>query len=135
MNPPIPQHSEAPMPDHPPSKLTVFYDSECPYCQAETTWYRFLDRKQQRICWVDITQDSAQMQQHAVTYDAAMAQLHVIRADGQRHIGVQGFYAIWSTLPVYRVISPWLRRLPFFERIMLAMYQRFAVWRLKRRPQ
>lgn len=47
------------------------------------------------IDWVDITQDQSGLNDHGINYDRAMAELYVISADGQQHVGVAGFLTIW----------------------------------------
>lgn len=111
--------------------LIVFYDGACPYCRTEIKWYQTLDKKN-TIHWVDITCDKAMLETHNIDYNKAMSELHVISSDGQYHIGVAGFFAIWSQLPYYRSISSIVRRFPFVIRVLNKGYKKFAVWRLQR---
>lgn len=112
--------------------MTVFYDGKCPYCRTEIKWYQLLDKKK-KIHWIDITDNTANLSMHNINYDKAMSELHVIGDDGQRYVGVEGFFAIWSKLPFYRVIASLFKRLPFVVYFLDKVYKKFAVWRIKRK--
>lgn len=112
--------------------LSVFYDGECPYCHTEIKWYRFLSKKKS-IQWVDITCNRTELERHGISYNQAMAELHVIGADGQQHTGVAGFLAIWAQLPFYRTFASIINRFPFVLGLLNTGYRYFAVWRLQRK--
>ncbi len=114
--------------------LTVFYDGACPYCRTEIKWYKILDKKN-TIRWIDITCDKAMLENHNIDYSKAMSELHVMSSDGQYHIGVAGFFVLWSRLPFYRLVSSVLRRFPFVVRLLNKGYKIFAVWRMQRKSK
>lgn len=111
--------------------MRVLYDGACPYCATEIRWYRLLNDKS--IEWIDITRNPDVLNRLGVSYHDAMQELHVVDEAGARHLGVDGFHAIWARLPVYRHISRILRRMPFMQTWMKVAYGRFAAWRVKRR--
>ena len=90
----------------------------------------------ENVCWVDVTRcDNAELGPD-LTRDAALARLHLRRADGGLISGAAAFAALWQTLPRWA----WLGRL-FGSGVALKMleagYSAFLLirraWR-KRRP-
>ena len=114
--------------------LTVFYDGACPYCRTEIKWYKILDKKN-TIRWIDITCNKIILENHNIDYSKAMSELHVFSSDGQCHVGVAGFFVLWSRLPFYRLVSSVLRRFPFVVRLLNKGYKKFAVWRMQRKSK
>lgn len=112
--------------------ITVLYDGECPYCHHEIKWYQFLD-KRKKISWVDITKNKDYLNKENIKYDDAESELHVIDSNGQRHIGVSGFFQIWEKLPGYSVLARLLSHSPRMVRWMNTWYKKFTVWRLNRK--
>lgn len=112
-------------------QLTVYYDGGCGYCRAEIKWYRWLDRRH-RLHWVDISRDRGRLEQHGISYAAAMAELHVVGEAGRHYLGVHSFLAIWSRLPVYSWLARCLARWPAALRGLERLYRKFARWRLRR---
>jgi predicted DCC family thiol-disulfide oxidoreductase YuxK len=61
-----------------------------------------------------------------------MARIHGVTRDGRVVSGVRAFVVVWRELPYYRglaLLERWPRLLRFLDRV----YDRFAVWRLRRR--
>lgn len=108
----------------------VFYDGGCPLCSVEINHYRRLDQVD-AIQWVDITQQPELLEQHNLTREQAMRELHVLDQDNQWKTGSHGFALMWSHLPGYRWLSLLLNRLGLL-RLLEPLYQRFARWRIKR---
>jgi len=114
-----------------PAVPTVFYDGACQLCRREIGHYRRLDRAA-RIVWLDISQDTAALQAHGLSLEAAMERLHVLDADGVMQTGAYGFATLWDALPGYRWLSRTLRVTRTLARLDRA-YAVFARWRLQHR--
>lgn len=113
------------------SRVTMLYDGSCPLCSREVDHYRRIDR-QKRVRWVDIATDQQLLEQHNVTFDAAMRHLHVIASDGSIVRGAYAFVEIWRVLPYYRYLAR-LVALPGVLPLLNSAYRRFADWRYARR--
>jgi predicted DCC family thiol-disulfide oxidoreductase YuxK len=109
----------------------VFYDGDCPLCRREIAHYQRIDGEG-RLRWVDAAGEPDILTGYELTLEAAMAELHVLDADGQWQRGVDAFLVIWAHLPRYR----WLVRLvsfPGLHGLLSIAYRHFAVWRNRRR--
>ena len=109
----------------------VFYDGDCPLCRREIDHYRRVDRAS-RLCWVDAASEPDSLGDFGLTFDVAMAELHVLDEAGQWQRGVDAFLVIWDHLPRYRWLTALVRglRLRSPQRVE---YRRFARWRSRRR--
>jgi predicted DCC family thiol-disulfide oxidoreductase YuxK len=75
---------------------TVYFDGACPICSREVTAYRGLAGAD-RLDFVDASACAALGQ--GLTRDAALARMHVRRADGSLASGAAAFVEIWRHLP------------------------------------
>ncbi len=112
-------------------RTLVFYDGNCSLCRREITHYRRIDRSGE-LCWVDITDDHGLLDEHRLSFEAAMRELHVLDKSGVWHRGIDGFTVIWRHLPRYRWLSR-LIQLPGIHPAARVAYRRFAEWRFTRR--
>jgi predicted DCC family thiol-disulfide oxidoreductase YuxK len=113
------------------SRPVVFYDGACPLCRREIAHYRRVDGAGQ-LRWVDAAAEPDALAGYGLSTGDAMAELHVLDAEGCWQRGVDAFLVIWSHLPSYR----WLARLvstPGLRRPLDFAYRRFAAWRYRRR--
>jgi predicted DCC family thiol-disulfide oxidoreductase YuxK len=93
-------------PAAPPAPIEVFFDGACPVCAREIAFYR--DRPgAEGLCWVDAAQAGPGALAPGLTREAALARLHVRRADGSLVSGAAAFAEIWRRVPGFR----WLGRL------------------------
>ena len=84
-----------------PTELTLYYDGQCPLCQAEMMYLQTRNAAGQ-LAFVDVTQTSFAAEDHHISCDAAMAQIHGRLANGEVLVGVPVFakaYAL-ANLPV-----------------------------------
>jgi predicted DCC family thiol-disulfide oxidoreductase YuxK len=109
----------------------LFFDGGCPLCRREIAHYRRLDRDS-RVEWVDVNDQEARLTAFGIDPARAMARIHAVTRDGRVVSGVRAFVVVWRELPYYRglaLLERWPRLLRFLDRV----YDRFAVWRLRRR--
>ena len=111
------------------SKVTMYHDGDCPLCKFEIAAMQKLDTKK-AIRWVDITQEKEALTEAGITYQQAMARIHVKDKNQNMVSGVRGFLAVWEHLPYYRRVVPIIRNVPFLLTIMEAVYVVFAKYRL-----
>ena len=109
----------------------VFYDGSCPLCRREIAHYRRIDAAG-GLRWVDAVKQPGMLEKHGLSLPQAMAELHVLDADGCWQRGVDAFLVIWQQLPAYR----WLAKLVTALRLRRPLeyfYRHFAAWRYRQR--
>jgi predicted DCC family thiol-disulfide oxidoreductase YuxK len=84
---------------------TVYFDGACPVCTREIALYR-RQPGAEGVCWVDVSACSASTLGADLSREAALARLHVRRADGSLVSGARAFVALWAALPR----TAWLAR-------------------------
>lgn len=77
---------------------TVYFDGDCPVCAREIEMYR-RQPGAGTVQWVNVAQCEATALGAGLTRAAAMARLHVRRADGNLVSGARAFTELWSALP------------------------------------
>jgi len=110
-----------------PAPIEVFYDGACPVCAREIAFYRARPGAE-GLCFVDAAAAPGPPAP-GLTRDAALARLHVRRADGSLVSGAAAFAEIWRRVPGFR----WLGRLlgvPPFGLVAEGAYRGFL--RLRR---
>ena len=71
-------------------ELTLYYDGQCPLCQAEMAFLQTRNAAG-RLAFVDITQTGFEASAQPFSCDAAMAQIHGRLANGEVLVGVPVF--------------------------------------------
>lgn len=110
-------------------KVTMFHDGDCPLCKFEVEAMQKLDVKN-AIRWVDITKEQIAIDEAGITYNEAMARIHVRDENQNMLTGVRGFLVVWKNLPYYRRIVPIIQNIPLLLPIMEGVYTFFAKYRL-----
>jgi len=82
--------------------LQVYYDGGCPVCSREIAFYKARPGAD-GFAWVDVSRDEPGP---GLTRDAALARLHVRRADGTLLSGAAAFAEMWQAMPGFT----WLGR-------------------------
>ncbi|MCU0762573.1 MAG: DUF393 domain-containing protein [Hydrogenophaga sp.] len=77
---------------------TVYYDGACPVCSREIAMYR-RQPGADAVQWVDVTRCDPAELGPGLSREAAMARLHLRRADGTLVSGAEAFTAMWRSLP------------------------------------
>lgn len=80
----------------------VFFDGGCPLCTREIAFYRRQDRAH-RLVWTDVTGSEGEALPGGLSREAALARLHVRRADGRLVSGAAAFAEIWRALPGFHL--------------------------------
>lgn len=90
-----------------PACTTVYFDGGCPVCSREVGMYR-REAGADAVRWVDVAAcaDPAALGA-GLSREAAMARLHLRRADGSLVSGARAFTELWRALPRWA----WLGRL------------------------
>lgn len=107
----------------------MYHDGDCPLCKFEVKTMQKLDTAN-AIHWVDITKDKQEMDKAGISYEGAMARIHVQDENQKMLTGVRGFMAVWKHLPYYRRIVPIITHVPFLLPISEFLYTKFAKYRL-----
>ncbi len=89
-----------------PCPPTVYFDGDCPVCSREIAMYR-RQPGAEGLNWVDVATCAAPKLGPDLQREAAMARLHVRRADGRLVSGARAFTEMWRAMPRWA----WLGRL------------------------
>lgn len=107
--------------------LTVYYDGSCPVCSREIAAYR---RQDCTAGWafVDAAADAGPALGPGLTREAALARMHVRRADGTLVEGAAAFVEMWARVPALAWLAR-LCRLPGMPPVVEAAYRVFLAVR------
>jgi predicted DCC family thiol-disulfide oxidoreductase YuxK len=95
---------------------TVYFDGACPVCRREIDHYR-RQAHSAPVAWVDVSTCRPTDLGADLDRAAALARMHVRRADGQLVSGAAAFAEIWRHLPAYA----WLARLAAWPPLLVVM--------------
>jgi predicted DCC family thiol-disulfide oxidoreductase YuxK len=79
-------------------QATVYYDGACPICSREIAQYRKAEGGE-RLAFVDVSTCGAEVLGPDLSREAALARMHVRRADGTLASGAAAFAELWQQLP------------------------------------
>jgi predicted DCC family thiol-disulfide oxidoreductase YuxK len=94
----LPRHLLVMDPTTTAPSATVYYDGACPICSREIAQYRKATGAD-RLAFVDVNASAGDALGPGLTRDAAMARMHVRRADGTLVSGAAAFAELWRQLP------------------------------------
>jgi predicted DCC family thiol-disulfide oxidoreductase YuxK len=77
---------------------TIYYDGACPICSREIAQYRKAEGGD-RLAFVDVSTCGAEALGPDLSREAALARMHVRRADGTLASGAAAFAELWQQLP------------------------------------
>ena len=109
-------------------KLTVWYNTKCPVCDAGIDWQRSRLVRAARagaIEFRDINGEPEALSRFGARIEDVRRRLHAVDADGGLHVGADCAIAIWRRTPG----DAWLGRvlgLPGIRRVAGFVYDRFA---------
>lgn len=113
--------------------LTVYFDGECPICKLEVAFYQRRD-KFRLITWLDITQLTADQLPRGRNRSDLLGKFHATERDGQWHIGVDAFHAVWRRLPLFSHFA-WLFKTPIIRQGANLAYRGFLFWQQRHRKR
>jgi len=82
----------------PSCDATLYFDGACPVCTREIEVYRRAEGAE-RIAFVDVTRSAPEALGPGLSAEAALARLHLRRADGRLVSGAEAFATLWLSLP------------------------------------
>jgi predicted DCC family thiol-disulfide oxidoreductase YuxK len=109
-------------------KLTVWYNTKCPVCNAGIAWQRSRLVQAARagiIEFRDINLEPDALSRFGASLEDIRRRLHAVDADGKLHVGADCAIAVWRATPGHA----WLGRvlgLPGMRQITRFGYDRFA---------
>jgi predicted DCC family thiol-disulfide oxidoreductase YuxK len=109
-------------------KLTVWYNTKCPVCNAGIDWQRSRLVRAARsgaIEFRDINLEPDALSRFGASLDDVRRRLHGVDSDGRLYVGADCAIAIWPRTPG----DAWLGRLaglPVMRQLARAGYDRFA---------
>jgi predicted DCC family thiol-disulfide oxidoreductase YuxK len=107
------------------SRLTVWYDGDCPLCRREIALMRRLDRRG-AIEFIDATDGDASC---PIDRRDLLARFHA-REDGHLLSGAAAFAAMWRAIPILRPLGLAAR-----QPIVLGLLERVYIGFLRVRPK
>jgi predicted DCC family thiol-disulfide oxidoreductase YuxK len=92
------------------SKVSVYYNSACPVCNAGIG----AQRRRMEACnadveWIDIHRDPGRVTEIGATREFVRERLHVVDDAGVTHIGAEAFGALWSQTPGQKALAMLIR--------------------------
>jgi ubiquinone biosynthesis monooxygenase Coq7 len=111
---------------------TVYFDGACPVCSREIAMYQ-RQPGAEHVRWVDVARCSTDELGPNLNREAALARLHLRRADGALVSGAEAFTSLWQALPRWA----WLGRLLSFRPVLWLLegaYRAFLWLRRTWRP-
>lgn len=111
---------------------TVYFDGACPMCSREIAMYQ-RQPGANAVRWVDVARCDPSELGPDLTREAAMARLHLRRADGTLVSGAEAFTAMWRALPQWALLGRLLSNRPTLW-VLERAYRFFLVVRKVWRP-
>jgi predicted DCC family thiol-disulfide oxidoreductase YuxK len=109
-------------------KLTVFYNTKCPVCNAGIDWQRNRLVRAARtgaIEFRDINPDPEALARFGAEIEDVRRRLHAIDANGRLHVGADCAIEVWLRTPGHAWLGHVLG-LPVIRQIARFGYDRFA---------
>lgn len=105
------------------SALTLYFDSNCPFCRREMQRLRRWDRVA-RLAFVDMSQPGFDPAPLGVTLAAMDAELHGVRADGAVLVGIDAILEAYTLAGRQWLV--WPLRIRFLRPPLASAYRGFA---------
>jgi predicted DCC family thiol-disulfide oxidoreductase YuxK len=87
-------------------RLTVYFDGSCPVCSREIGFYRARPGAD-GFDWVNVAAGGSEVEVlgPGLSRNAALARMHVRRADGTLLAGAAAFAEMWRHMPGFRLLG------------------------------
>ena len=102
------------------SRVTVWYDGDCPLCLAEISLIQKLDTKRQRLLFIDLTGGGA----CPLDRGEMLAKFHAREGEGPILVGAAAFGAMWRQVTPFQPLG-WLTKVPPFLWVLNLLYAQF----------
>jgi len=102
--------------------LTLYYDGQCPLCQAEIHFLQSRDTEG-KLGFIDVTEVKFDPSAHQISCEAAMAQIHGRLANGQVLVGVPVFAQAYQLVRLPGLA--WVLSRPWMQPHLGTAYQLF----------
>lgn len=80
------------------ARPALYYDGGCPVCSREIAMYQ-RQPGAEGVEWIDVSRCDAPALGPGLDRQAALARLHLRRADGELVSGARAFVGLWASLP------------------------------------
>ena len=111
------------------TKLTIFFDGECPLCKREVDFLQSRNKKK-FLEFVDINSlDSNLELNYGITYKQAMERIHALKNDGSFIKDVEVFQEAYQLIGLGWIYAP--TKLPIIDNLIQFIYKLWAKNRLR----
>ena len=111
------------------TKLTVFFDGECPLCKREVDFLQSRNKKK-FLEFVDINSFDSNLElNYGITYKQAMERIHALKNDGSFIKDVEVFQEAYQLIGLGWIYAP--TKLPIIDNLIELIYKLWAKNRLK----
>jgi len=112
-------------------KITVYYDGVCPSCVKDRQSYEKIAGKHgENVCWFDITDQDAQLQELGIDPHKAMTELHVRNEHQQVVSELDAYILLMKRVPRLKPLA-WLIGLPLIRQVLSSLYRNMVDSRLR----
>ena len=111
------------------TKLTIFFDGECPLCKREVDFLQSRN-KNNYLKFIDINCSDSKLEiNYGITFKQAMERIHALKSDGSLIKDVEVFQEAYSLIGLGWIYAP--TKLPIIDKFIELMYGLWAKNRLK----
>ncbi|XP_071333026.1 uncharacterized protein [Trachinotus anak] len=104
--------------------VKVLYDGLCPICVTEIRFLQFLQRKQQKVDFIDISLPGYEGGKYKdISYEMAMEEMHVIDEKNEVHRGIPAFAVMYGAVGL-----GWLGRFMMWSPVRPFMDKSYAIF-------
>ena len=111
------------------TKLTIFFDGDCPLCLREVDFLQSRNKKAY-LEFININCSDFDLYiNHEITYKKAMERIHALRSDGSLIKDIEVFQEAYELIGLGWVYAP--TKLPIINKLVEFLYGLWAKYRLK----
>ena len=111
------------------TKLTIFFDGECPLCKREVDFLQSRNQKSY-LKFIDInSSDFLENFNQEISYKQAMERIHALKSDGSLIKDIKVFQEAYSLIGLGWIYAP--TKLPIIDKLIELVYGLWAKYRLK----
>ena len=111
------------------TKLTIFFDGDCPLCKREVDFLQSRNTKNY-LKFIDINGSDFGLElKYGITYKQAMERIHALKSDGSLIKDIEVFQEAYSLIGLGWIYAP--TKLPIIDKLIELIYMIWAKNRLK----